>query len=116
MKNFIFLLSFSILFQSCFSYKTVDYNNIAIEKKQKFEVSGVGGKNIKGRLVSKNEQLMILENNGQLQEMPVSEIYEVKVRKFSILKSTGLLGATYAAILVGILIAIIAAGGGLVIM
>ena len=116
MKKFIFLLSFSILFQSCFSYKTVDYNNIAIEKKQKFEVSGLGGKNIKGRLVSKNEQLMILENNGQLQEMPVSEIYEVKVRKFSILKSTGLLGATYAAIVVGILIAIIAGGGGLVVM
>ena len=116
MKNFIFLLSFSILFQSCFSYKTVDYNNIAIQKKQKFEVFGVEGTNIKGRLVSKNDQLIILENNGQLQEMPVSEIYEVKVRKFSILKSTGLLGATYAAILVGILIAIIAGGGGLVVM
>ena len=116
MKNFIFLLSFSILFQSCFSYKTVDYNNIAIEKKQKFEVFGVEGTNIKGRLVSKNDQLIILENNGQLQEMPVSEIYEVKVRKFSILKSTGLLGATYAAILVVILIAIIAGGGGLVVM
>jgi len=100
MKKFIFLLSFSILFQSCFSYKTVDYNNIAIEKKQKFEVSGVGGKNIKGRLVSKNEQLMILENNGQLQEMPVSEIYEVKVRKFSILKSAGLLGSIYATVVV----------------
>ena len=116
MKIFIFLLSFSILFQSCFSYKTVDYNNIAIEKKQKFEVFGVEGTNIKGRLVSKNEQLIILENNGQLQEMSVSEIHEVKVRKFSILKSTGLLGATYAAILVGILIAIIAGGGGLVVM
>ena len=64
MKIFIFLLSFSILFQSCFSYKTVDYNNIAIEKKQKFEVFGVEGTNIKGRLVSKNEQLIILENNG----------------------------------------------------
>ncbi len=116
MKIFIFLLSFSILFQSCFSYKTVDYNNIAIEKKQKFEVFGVEGTNIKGRLVSKNDQLIILENNGQLQEMSVSEIHEVKVRKFSILKSTGLLGATYAAILVGILIAIIAGGGGLVVM
>ena len=100
MKKFIFLLSFLFLFQSCFSYKTVDYNNIAIEKKQKFEVSGVGGKNIKGRLVSKNEQLMILENNGQLQEMPVSEIYEVKVRKFSILKSAGLLGSIYATVVV----------------
>ena len=28
----IFLLSFSILFQSYFSYKTIDYNNISVEK------------------------------------------------------------------------------------
>ena len=112
MKNFIFLFSFSILFQSCFSYKTVDYNNIAIEKKQKFEVLGLGGKNIKGRLVSKNEQLMILENNEQLQEMPVSEIYEVKVRKFSIVKSAGLLGATYATVVVVIAAVLIMALAG----
>ena len=89
MRKFIFLLSFSILFQSCFSYKTVDYNNIVIKKKQKFEVLGVGGTNIKGRLVSKNDQLMILENNGKLQEISVDEIYEVKVRKFSIWKTVG---------------------------
>ena len=110
MKKFIFLLSFSILFQSCFSYKTVDYNNIAIEKKQKFEVSGLGGKNIKGRLVSKNEQLMILENNGQLQEMPVSEIYEVKVRKFSILKSSGVVAG--AAVLIALFATLIGYGYG----
>ena len=89
MKKFIFLLSFSILFQSCFSYKTVDYNNIVIGGKQKFEILGVGGTNIKGRLVSKNDQLMILENNGQLQEISVDKIDVVKVRKFSILKTVG---------------------------
>ena len=89
MRKFIFLLSFSILFQSCFSYKTVDYNNIVIEKKQKFEVLGVGGTNIKGRLVSKNDQLMILENNGKLQEISVDKIHEVKVREFSIWKTVG---------------------------
>ena len=32
---------------------------------------------------------MILENNGQLQEISVDEIDEVKVRKFSILKTAG---------------------------
>ena len=100
MRKFIFLLSFSILFQSCFSYKTVDYNNIVIEKKQKFEVLGVGGTNIKGRLVSKNDQLMILENNGKLQEISVDEIYQVKVRKFSFLKTLSGIGGTY--VLVGI--------------
>jgi hypothetical protein len=34
---------------------------------------------------------LILDTNGQLQKIPVSEIYEVKVRKFSLLKSSGLL-------------------------
>jgi len=94
-KLSILLLSFSILFQSCFSYKTIDYNSISNEKKQKLEVKGVGGTNIiKGTLVSKNEQTMTLDANGQLQKIPVSEIYEVKVRKFSILKSSGLLASS----------------------
>ncbi|MDA9026927.1 hypothetical protein N9H82_05730, partial [Flavobacteriaceae bacterium] len=79
-------------------------------KKQKFEVSGVGGKNIKGRLVSKNEQLIILKNNGQIQEMPVSEIYEVKVRKFSILKSSGVVAG--AAVLTALFATLVGYGYG----
>lgn len=94
MKKIIFLLSISILFQSCFSYKSVNYNDIAIEKKPKVEVKGVGGTNSKGRLVSRNEQTLILEINGALQKIPVSEIYEVSVRKFSFLKSSGFILGT----------------------
>ena len=90
MKKLPLLLSFIILFQSCYSYKTVNYTSIPIEKKQKFKVKGVGGANIEGTLFSKNEQILTLDKNGQLQKIPVSEIYEVKVRKFSILKSFGL--------------------------
>ena len=90
MKKLPLLLSFIILFQSCYSYKTVNYNSIQIEKKQKFKVKGVGGTNIEGTLFSKNEQILTLDKNGQLQKIPVSEIYEVKIRKFSILKSFGL--------------------------
>ena len=100
MKKGSLLLSFLILFQSCFSYKTVDYNSIPIEKKQKVEVKGVGGTNIKGTLVSKNEQILTLNNNGQLQKIPVSEIYEVKVRKFSILKTAVRFAAAYGAFVV----------------
>ena len=94
MKKISLLLSFLILFQSCFSYKTVNYNSIPIEKKQKVEVKGIGGTNIKGTLVSKNEQTLTLDTNGQLQEISVDEIYEVKVRKFSLLKSFGLLASS----------------------
>jgi hypothetical protein len=107
MKNFSSLLLFLILFQSCFSYKTVDFNNIPIKKKQKVEVKGVGGTYIKGTLVSKNEQILTLNNNSQLQKIPVSEIYEVKVRKFSILKSSGVLAISVTAALSAIFIAIL---------
>ena len=112
MKNFSSLLLILILFQSCFSYKTVDFNTIPIEK-QKVEVKGVGGTFIEGTLVSKNEQILTLNNNGQLQKIPVSEIYEVKVRKFSLLKSSGVLAssvllvtAVLSAILIATLIAL----------
>ena len=106
-KLSLLLLLLSILFQSCYSYKTIGYNNIEIDKKQKFEVLGVGGKNIKGKLVSKNEQLMILENNGQLQEISVDEIYEVKVRKISIWKTVGRTYLSFAigALAIGVLLA-----------
>jgi hypothetical protein len=107
MKNFSSLLLILILFQSCFSYKTVDFNSIPVEKKQKVEVKGVGGTYIKGTLVSKNEQILTLNNNGQLQKIPVSEIYEVKVRKFSLLKSSGVLAISVTAVLSAIFIAIL---------
>ena len=94
MKKGSLLLSILILFQGCYSYKTLDYNSIPIEKKQKIEVIVIEGTNIKGTLVSKNEQTLTVDTNGQLQKIPVSEIYEVKVRKFSLLKSSGVLASS----------------------
>ena len=103
MKKLPLLLSFLILFQSCYGYKTVNYNSIPIEKKQKVKVKGVGGTNIKGILVSKNEQILTLDIDGQLQKISVSEIYEVKVRKFSFFKTAGVSLISLAAI--GVLLA-----------
>ena len=91
MKNLTFLLLVSILFQSCFSYKTVDYNSIPIEKKQKVEVEGVAGTYNKGTLVSKDETTMVLEHKGGTQTILAKDIYEVKVRTSSILKTAGLI-------------------------
>ena len=100
MKKGCLLLSILILFQGCYSYKTLDYNSIPTEKKQKVEVKRTEGINIKGTLVSKNEQTLTLDKNGQLQKIPVSEIYEVKVRKFSILKTAIRFAAAYGALVV----------------
>ena len=104
MKKLFILLLFSFLFQSCFTYKSVNFNDIKNEKKQKFEVSKLDKTNIKGRLVSVDENVMILENRNGNQTINENEIYDVKVRKFSILKlATGIVGTYGAFVVIGIL-------------
>ena len=104
MKKLILLLLFSFLFQSCFSYKSLNFNDIKNEKKQKFKVSKLDKTNIKGRLVSIDENVMILENRNGNQTVNENEIYDIKVRKFSILKlATGIVGTYGAFIVIGVL-------------
>ena len=104
MKKLILLLLFSFLFQSCFSYKSVNFNDIKNEKKQKFEVLKLDKTNIKGRLVSIDENVMILENRNGNQTVNENEIYDIKVRKFSILKlATGIVGTYGAFVVIGVL-------------
>ncbi len=100
MKKIIILFLFSILFQSCFSYRTVDYNNIASKKKQNFEVEKLDKTRVKGRIVSIDENIIILENKGKSQTISKDEISEMKVRKFSIIKTAdGVLG-TYVTVVI----------------
>ena len=104
MKKLLILLLFSFLFQSCFSYKSVNFNDIKNEKKQKFEDLKLDKTNIKGRLVSIDENEMILENRNGNQTINENEIYDIKVRKFSILKlATGIVGTYGAFIVIGVL-------------
>ena len=108
MKKLLLLFLFSILLQSCSSYKSIDYNNIENEKKQNYKVFRLDRENIKGRLVSKNEKIIILETKVGLQTIPVEEIYDVKVKKFSFLKSVGLIIVTPY----GLAFLLLALGGG----
>lgn len=104
MKKLFLLFLISFLFQSCFSYKSVNFNDIKNEKKQKFEVSKLDKTNIKGRLVSIDENVMIIENRNGNQTINENEIYDVKVRKFSIIKlATGIVGTYGALFVIGIL-------------
>ena len=89
MKNLFILLSFLILFQSCFSYKSVNYDNISNNKKQKIQVEMLDRSKFNGQLVSKDDKIIILENNGSTQTILKKDVYEVKVVKFSILKTLG---------------------------
>jgi len=89
MKKLFILLSFLILFQSCFSYKSVNYDNISNNKKQKIQVEMLDRSKFNGQLVSKDDKTIILENNGSTQTILKKDVYEVKVVKFSILKTLG---------------------------
>ena len=90
MKNLFILLSFLILFQSCFSYKSVNYDTISNDnKKQNIQVEMLDRTKFSGELVSKNDKTMTLENNGNTQTILKKDVYEVKVVKFSILKTLG---------------------------
>ena len=104
MKKLILLLLFSFLFQSCFTYKSVNFNDIKNEKKQKFKVLKVDKTNIKGRLVSINKNVMILENRKGNQKINENEIYDLKARKFSIIKLATFIVGTYGVfVVIGIL-------------
>jgi hypothetical protein len=112
MKKLLYLLAFSILFQSCYSYKSIDYNKIETEKNQKFEVLMLNKTSVKGRLVSKNEKTMTLQTKEGEGIIPVEEIYNVKVRNFSFLKTLGLaVAAPIVTYYVVVLFLIIILGG-----
>ena len=106
MKKLLFLLSFSILFQSCYSYKSIDYSTIEIDKNQKLEVLRLNKTSMKGRLVSKNEKTIILQTKNGQGTIPMEEVYNIKVREFSVLKTAGaIVGIPFGTlVLLGILI------------
>ena len=109
MKKLLLILSISFLFQSCFSYKTLSYNNItteAIETKNRdfinflvfsplpilsnpeFKVKKLDGTNVQGKLVSRDEKAISLKQYGRLQKIPKEDISSIKKRKFSLIKTS----------------------------
>jgi hypothetical protein len=68
----------------------VNYDTISSDdKKQKIQVEMLDRTKFSGQLVSKDDKTMTLENNGSTQTILKKDIYEVKVVKFSILKTLG---------------------------
>ncbi len=105
MKNVIVSLSFLILFQSCFSYRTVNYSEISNDKKQKVEIEMLDRTKFSGQLVSTDDKSITLENNGIEQKVLKNDIYEIKIKKFSIFKTLGNIakGGAWVAATAGIL-------------
>ena len=111
-KSVVFSLSFLILFQSCFSYRTVNYNEISNDKKQKIELEMLDRTKFSGQLVSADDRTITLQNDGIEQKVPKKDIYEIKIKKFSILKTLGNIarGGAWVAASAGIFFIIILSG------
>ena len=86
-KSVVFSLSFLILFQSCFSYRTVNYSEISNDKKQKVELEMLDRTKLSGQLVSTDDRTITLQNDGIEQKVLKKDIYEIKIKKFSVLKT-----------------------------
>ena len=61
---------------------------------------------MKGQLVSKNEKTIILQTKNGQGTIPMEEVYNIKVREFSVLKTAGaIVGIPFGTlVLLGILI------------
>ena len=87
-KIFLLLLFIPLVFQGCFSYKTVKYSQISNDKKQKIIIETVYEENIKGKLIYIDEKQITLKKSGELKSVSKEEIRNVSVRKFSIYKTS----------------------------
>ncbi len=100
MKRVALLLSIIVLFQSCYSYKTVDYNNSVVKTTKKIKITTKDNQNIKGKVIQNNNTEIVVNSSKKRPSVtiPKSSIKKIQVRKFSFLKTggTGLIGLSAA--------------------
>ena len=103
MKPIIFLLCVCFLLSSCYSYKGVDLsrNKILTNKKYKIETKDT---KIKAKIYKINDSTITIIKKGIKTEIALSNIKEIKKRKFSYLKT---IGVTTSTILISTLIYVI---------
>ena len=89
MKPILILLCSCILFSSCYSYKNVDLSKNKILALKKHKIKTKGDKKIKALVYNINKDSIFLIENEIKTRIALSEIKEIKERKFSYLKTIG---------------------------
>jgi hypothetical protein len=84
------LIIFSFLFQSCSSYKSVEYNDIKNETDKKYKVVMNDNVKVKGTFVNKDVKNIYLQTwDGKTLKIPKEGINELKIKEFNVLKTVG---------------------------
>ena len=90
MKNLSIVLLLCVLFQSCYSYQTVNLNKntIKLSKKHKIVLTNSQAK-VEGRVLAMTKDTLLLSKGNQKIKIPTSNIFDIQERKFSFLKTVG---------------------------
>lgn len=90
MKNtIIYLIIFSLLLQSCQSYKTIDLKNAELKVGKTYKIK-VEDKFVTVKLKAISESTITVFKSGADRYISVSDIKEIQEGKFSIVKTIGL--------------------------
>lgn len=83
-----------VLLQSCYSYKTIDLkdNNLSQNKEYKISRDGIF---FKAKVIDSNDSIIKIQVDGVEKQISKSEIKEIKEKKFSTLKTLGLIPIAY---------------------
>jgi hypothetical protein len=63
-------------------------STLPILSKKEFKIKKIDGTNVQGKLFSKNGETISLKEYGKIQTITKKDIDTIKVRKFSIIKSS----------------------------
>lgn len=86
MKKYISFLVILILFQSCFSYKSVENNSSQYEIGKTYKLKQ-GKKSEKVKIISKTDSTIVVNHKFEEKEISLQAISKVEKRKFSIVKT-----------------------------
>ena len=115
MKNFLLLISLSILLQSCFSYtRALDFNAGEVQVNQDVKIYKNNGTERNGKVLSVDEDqiAIIYSKTKQVLKIPVKDISGVQGSELSVVKSFAIPLGIVTALFLLLGLALAAATGG----
>lgn len=87
--SIIYLLAISFLFQSCYTYRTIDLKDTPIVVGKNYKIRQ-DAKFVKSKIEAINDSTITIAKGNVVKDILISEIKEIKEPKFSTLKTVGL--------------------------
>ncbi|WP_439132681.1 hypothetical protein [Polaribacter sp.] len=102
MKNTVYILSFLILFQSCYTYKNFEIKDYDTIQPKKVKIELKNSITYTGKIVRYENNNITLKNRIKTIIISITEIDKIKGREFSLSKTILLSTAISATILIGL--------------